>query len=97
MKTSARTSRVRTHLPLRVMRILFREFHAKGCVMMLDWLRVYNLAYVIPFVEAVDETQKQYYLDETDLLKDVVSIPGMSVTYVLNKALRVKGKNEPDL
>ena len=38
-----------------------REFHSRGCVTMMDWLRVYNEADVIPFIEAVDKTRKQYY------------------------------------
>ena len=64
-----------------------REFYARGCATMMDWLREYNLADVIPFIEAVDKTRKQYYPDEIDMLKDAVSIPGISMTYVLNKAL----------
>ena len=57
---------------------------------MMDWSRVYNEADVIPFIEAVDKTHKQYYPDEMDMLKDVVSIPGISITYALNKALKMK-------
>ena len=63
-------------------------------MMMIDWLRVYNLVDAIPVIEALDKTLKQYYPDEIDMLKDTVSIPGISMTYVLNKALRIKG---PDL
>ena len=44
---------------------------------MMDWLKVYNEGYVIPFIEAVDKTRKQYY---PDTLKDAVSIVGMSMT-----------------
>ena len=57
---------------------------------MMDWLKVYNKANIIPFIEAVDKTCKQYYLDEIDMLKDVVSIPGIPMTYVLNKLLKMK-------
>ena len=32
-----------------------REFHSRGCLMMMDWLRVYNEADVIPFTIAVDK------------------------------------------
>ena len=71
-----------------------REFYARGCVTMMDWLREYNLVDVIPFIEAVDKTRKQYYPDEIDMLKDAVSIPGISMTYVLNKALTVAKGNE---
>ena len=62
-----------------------KEFHARGCVTMMDWLREYNLVDVIPFVKAVDEERKCYYPDEIDMLRDAVSILGISMTYVLNK------------
>ena len=58
---------------------------------MMDWLREYNLADVIPFVEALEKIREQYYPDKIDMLKDAVSIPGISVTYVLNKALDMGG------
>ncbi|EDO45322.1 predicted protein, partial [Nematostella vectensis] len=73
------------------------EFHKRGCVTMLDWLREYNLADVVPFVEALEKTRAQYYPDEIDMLKDAVSIPGISMTYVLNKALKLKKRHEPAL
>ena len=52
-----------------------------------DVLRVYNLADGKPFAEALKKTAEQYYPDKIDMLKDAVSIPGISMTYVLNKAL----------
>ena len=64
---------------------------------MKDWLKEYNLADVEPFIEALEKTREQYYPDEIDLLKDAVSIPGISMTYVLNKALKMKKKSDPDL
>ena len=64
---------------------------------MKDWLKEYNLADVEPFIEALEKTKEQYYPDEIDLLKDAVSIPGISMTYVLNKALKMKKKSDPDL
>ena len=73
------------------------EFHKRGCETMKDWLKEYNIADVTPFIEAVEKTREQYYPDEIDLLKDAVSIPGISMTYVLNKALKKKKKSEPDL
>ena len=66
------------------------EFHKRGCVTMKDWLKEYNLADVEPFIEALEKTSEQYYPDENDLLKDAVSILGISMTYVLNKALKRK-------
>ena len=50
---------------------------------MCDWLRVYNLA----DDEAFRKMAGQYYPDKIDLCKDKVSIPGISMTYVLNKSL----------
>ena len=50
-------------------------------------LRVCNLADVEPFAEALKKTAEQYYPDKIDMLKDAVSIPGISMTYVLNKAI----------
>ncbi|XP_057290810.1 uncharacterized protein LOC130613491 [Hydractinia symbiolongicarpus] len=70
------------------------EFYKRGCVTMMDWLREYNLADVEPFIEAVDKTRRQYYDDEIDILKGAVSIPGVSMRYVLNKSLRLNPKLE---
>ena len=73
------------------------EFSKRGCVTMKDWLKEYNLADVTPFIEALEKTREQYYSDEIDLLKDAVSIPGISMMYVLNEALKRKKYSEPDL
>ena len=73
------------------------EFYKRKCITMGDWLREYNLADVVPFIEALDKTRKQYHPDEIDLLKDAVSIPGISMTYVLSKALDLRPPNEPEL
>ena len=73
------------------------EFHKRGCETMEDWLEEYNLADVEPFIEALEKTREQYYKDEIGLLKDAVSIPGISMTYVLNKALKMKKKSDPAL
>ena len=73
------------------------EFYKRGCVTMKDWLKEYNLADVTPFIEALEKTREQYYPDEIDLLKDAVSIPGISMMYVLNEALKRKKYSEPDL
>ena len=72
------------------------EFHKRGCETMEDWLEEYNLADVKPFINALEKTREQYP-DEIDLLKDAVSIPGISMNYVLNKALKMKKKSDPDL
>ncbi|XP_057310402.1 uncharacterized protein LOC130648377 [Hydractinia symbiolongicarpus] len=64
-----------------------KKFYRRGCVTMMDCLREYNIADVEHFIEAVDKTREQYYDDEIDILKDAVSIPGVSMRYVLNKEL----------
>ena len=73
-----------------------KEFYKRGCVNMHDWLKEYNIADVEPFIEAVDKTRHQYFPDKLDMLKDAVSIPGISQRYVLNKALK-KRKSECEL
>ena len=73
------------------------EFSKRGCDTMKDWLKEYNLADVKPFIEALKKTREQYYPDEIDLLKDAVSIPGISMMYVLNEASKRKKYSEPDL
>ena len=50
-----------------------------------DWLRIYNVADVVSFIEAFRKMAGQYYPDKIDVCKDAVSIPGISMTYVLNK------------
>ena len=52
-----------------------------------DWLWVYNVADVVPFIEAFRKMAEKYYTDKTDVCKDAVSIPGISMPYVLNKSL----------
>ena len=56
---------------------------------MRDWLRESNLADIEPFIK--------YYDDDIDLAKDDVNIPGTSMIYVLNKALKMKKRYDPDL
>ena len=53
-----------------------------------DWLRVYNVADVAPFIEAFRKMAGQYYLGNVDICKDAVSIPGISMTFVLKKSLK---------
>ena len=55
-----------------------------------DWLRVYNVADVVPFIEAIKKMAAQYSSDKVDVCRDAVSIPGISMTYVLNKFLEKK-------
>ena len=56
---------------------LFRE---NECITMGNWLRVYKVADVVPFIEAFRKLAEQYYLDKIDVCKDAVSITGISMT-----------------
>ena len=56
---------------------LFKEI---GCTTMGDWLRVYNVADVVAFIEAFWKIAGQYYPDKIDVCKNAVSIPGISMT-----------------
>ena len=53
-----------------------------------DWLRVYNVADVVPFIEAFRKMAEQYYPYKIDVCKDAVGISGISITYVLSKSLK---------
>ena len=44
-------------------------FMANDCTRMGDWLRVYNVGDVVPFIEAFSKMAEQYYPDKTDVLK----------------------------
>ena len=66
---------------------LLKLFKENDCTTVGDWLQVYNVADVVPFVEAFSEMAGQNYPDKIDVCKDAVSIPGISMTYVLKKSL----------
>ena len=68
-----------------------RLFKENDCITMGDWLRVYNIADVVLFIEAFRKTAEQYYPDKINVCKDAVSIPGISMTYVVNKSLEKTG------
>ena len=57
-----------------------------------DWLWVYNVADVVPFIQAFRKMAERYYPDKIDVCKDTVNIPGISMTYVLKKSFdKTKG------
>ena len=56
---------------------LYKE---NDCTTMGGWLRVYNVADVVPFIETFGKMAEQYYPDKNDVCKDAVSIPGISMT-----------------
>ena len=59
-----------------------------------DWLRVYNVVDVVPCIKALRKMAGQYYPDKIDVCKDAVSVPGISMTYVLNESLEKNKKLE---
>ena len=73
---------------------LLKLFRENDCTTMANWLRVYNVADVVPFIEAFKKITGEHYPDKIDIRKDAVSIPGISMTYVLNKSLEKNKKLE---
>ena len=69
-------------------------FKKNDCTTMGDWLRVYNVADVVLFIEAFRNMVGQFYPDKTNVCKEAVSIPGILMTYVLNKSLEKNKKLE---
>ena len=67
-------------------------FKENNCTIMKDWLRVYNVADVVPFIEVFRKVAEQYYPDKINTY--TVSIQDISMTYVLNKSLRKNKKLE---
>ena len=69
-----------------------KSFKKNDCTTMGDWLRMYNAADVVPFIEAFRKMAEHYYPNKIDVCKGAVSIQGISMTYVLNKSLeKTKG------
>ena len=68
----------------------FLKLFKENCTTMGDWLRVYNAADVVPFIEAFRKMADHYYRGKIDVCRDAVSIPGISMTYVLNKSSKKK-------
>ena len=64
----------------------FKMFKVHDCTTVGDWLRVYNIADVLPIIEAFAKRAEQYYPNKIDVCKDDVSIPGISTTCMLNKS-----------
>lgn len=57
-------------------------------------LQGYHIADASPFIEAVGVPRKQYYCDETDILKDEVCNSRIYLLYVLNRALKLVVKSQ---
>ena len=65
-------------------RKLFRE---KGMRTFRDWLEYYNNLDVAPGLEALEKMRGFYSSKGIDILKDAVSLPGVSLHYLLRGAL----------
>ena len=63
-----------------------------------DWLEYYNNLDVAPFLEALQKMKEFYTSLGIDILKDAVSLPGVSEKYILRKTLQPRwGYKPPDL
>ena len=65
----------------------FLKLFKENCTKMGDWLRVYYVADVVSFIEVFRKMAGLYHLDKIHICRDAVGIPGISMTYVLNKSL----------
>ena len=67
-------------------------FEEKGMKTFKDWLEYYNNQDVAPGLEAL-EKMKAFYIEKgIDILKDAVSIPGVSLHYLLKGAIERKAE-----
>ena len=60
-----------------------------------DWLEYYNNLDVTPFLETLKKMKRFYTKLGIDIFKDAVSLPGVSIKYILRGTLR--GRNPPEL
>jgi len=62
-------------------------FKDKGMRTFADWLGYYNNLDVAPGLEALEKMRNFYTEKGIDILKDAVSLPGVSLHYLLRKAV----------
>ena len=75
-----------------------RIFKERGMQTFGDWLEYYNNLDVAPFLEALQKMKEFYTSLGTDILKDAVSLPGVSEKYILRKTLQPRwGYKPPEL
>jgi len=68
-----------------------RTFDEQGMRTFGDWLRYYNNLDVGPFVEALVKMRDFYTARGVDIFKDAVSLPGVSLQYLLRGTLSSGG------
>ena len=75
-----------------------RIFKERGMQTFGDWLEYYNNLDVAPFLEALQKMKGFYTSLGIDILKDAVSLPGVSEKYILRKTLQPRwGYKPPEL
>lgn len=62
-------------------------FQEKGMRVFAEWLRYYNDLDMAPGLEALQKMRKFYIKKGIDILKDTVSIPGVSVQYLMRGSI----------
>ena len=72
-----------------------RIFKERGMQTFGDWLEYYNNLDVAPFLEALQKMKEFYTTLGIDILKDAVSLPGVSEKYILRKTLQPRWGNKP--
>ena len=60
-----------------------QTFRKSGMTSFADWLRYYNNLDVVPFIEALQKMKTFYGERGIDICKDAVSLPGVSLQYLL--------------
>ena len=75
-----------------------RIFKERGMQTFGDWLEYYNNLDVAPFLESLQKMKEFYTSLGIDILKDAVSLPGVSEKYILRKTLQPRwGYKPPEL
>ena len=69
-----------------------RLFKEKGMKTFKDWLKYYNNLDVAPGLEALQKMKNFYIEKGIDIMKDAVSIPGVSLHYLLKGAIERKAE-----
>ena len=72
-----------------------RVFQVRGMQTFGDWLEYYNNLDVTPFLETLEKMKAYYTNLGVDIFKDAVSLPGVSMQYILRGTLR--RRNAPQL
>ena len=65
-----------------------RVFQERGMQTFGNWLEYYNNLDVTPFLETLEKMKAYYTKLGVDIFKDAVSLPGVSVQYILRGTLR---------